>query len=227
MTAYLKNIEIKVKPDEHPDISYFGEYTDKPDEWAICRHCGEYLHNAEKGERIAELIQERIEELEEDIKRFTLSKRIAEYYENLIQIMENVINEKFEEHDCPHYHREYNYFKPEARGEKEGSPEYQEYGKRDFERMENLNNGEWSFIGIVAVAEVRTLHSENPRTERVHEITSGGIWGVESDSGEYLLELAQEELDDLKSELEQFGIKMGNFDYLAKKALKTFEENEV
>ena len=34
------------------------------------------------------------------------------------------------------------FFKPYSCGEKEGSPEYQEYGKYDYERMERLNNGD-------------------------------------------------------------------------------------
>lgn len=105
-----------------------------------------------------------------------------------------------ENEEVPSNGREYLFFKPYAGGEKPGSKEYQEYGLQDFARMESLVRGDWSFIGIIAKAHITTSNG----TTQV--IRSGGLWGIESDSGaEYLQEVANEELASLRLELEALG----------------------
>jgi hypothetical protein len=55
------------------------------------------------------------------------------------------------------------------------------YVLQDYNRMERLNRGDWGFIGIVAEAEVKyPIGGGNYRIER---LTSGGLWGIESDGG--------------------------------------------
>jgi len=41
----IESITVKAIADDSPDTSYIGEYTDTPEEWVICLHCGEYLAN--------------------------------------------------------------------------------------------------------------------------------------------------------------------------------------
>ena len=82
--------------------------------------------------------------------------------------------------------------------------------RQDYERMESLNRGDWSFIGIRAEAEiaVENAHATNlgdgvPYFDSiVQKITSGGLWGIESDSSkEYFAEIEQDELSDLREQL--------------------------
>jgi hypothetical protein len=156
----IEEIKIITVPDECPDFSYLGEYNNWGNDWDICCHCGEYVHN----------------HLE----------------------------------DCPRSTRSLNFFTPYAGGEPQGSETYKEYGKRDFERMEDYNNNGWSFIGIKAVATVSYSIGNGDR--QLETLESGGLWGVESDSGEYLNEVAADELLYLKGHIAQFGVDVSEFD---------------
>ena len=67
------------------------------------------------------------------------------------------------------------------------------------DRLAEYRSGDFGFIGIRAIARVcvngiiQTLHS-------------GGLWGIEDDSSEqYLCEIEQEELTQLRTELYSFG----------------------
>jgi hypothetical protein len=75
--------------------------------------------------------------------------------------------------------------------------------KRDYERMESLKNGNWCYIGIRAEAEINI-------NGVIQEITSGGLHGIESDSGrDYIEEIEKEELNNLKSQLKEIGFSEG------------------
>ena len=43
MKAHITEVRVVTESDVDPDVSYIGEYTDTASDWAICRHCGEYL----------------------------------------------------------------------------------------------------------------------------------------------------------------------------------------
>ena len=112
----------------------------------------------------------------------------------------------------------YRFFKPYAGGEPEGSLEYQKYGMQDYKRMEALSRGDWCFIGIKAEAIVsRDIgHGSN----RLQRFESGGLWGIESDSGDcYLKPMAHEQLEDLKEHLEAFGVDTSDFDDFVEEAV--------
>ena len=67
--------------------------------------------------------------------------------------------------------------------------------------MRGLDKGDWSYVGIIARAEY-TL----PGSDIVQRLTSGGLWGIESDSGaDYFAEVEGEELAALRGELETIG----------------------
>lgn len=89
------------------------------------------------------------------------------------------------------------------------------YVRQDFERMEAYGHT-WSMVGVVAEATVS--YSEGQGVRRSETFTSGGLWGIESDSGDYFKEVEREELDDLKSHLEAFGVDTSNFEDLAEVA---------
>jgi len=92
------------------------------------------------------------------------------------------------------------------------------YCKADYERILALDRGDFCYIGIKAKAVVSIPIPNNPGCVRLETLTSGGLWGVESDSGDYLDEVAQEELNDLKSHLKAFGVYIRNFNQFAKEA---------
>ena len=66
-------------------------------------------------------------------------------------------------------------------------------------RRQQYDNGDFSFIGIQAEAEI--IVSGVCQT-----ITSGGLWGIESDSTpDYLSEIEQEEIEQLQEILQALG----------------------
>ncbi len=96
--------------------------------------------------------------------------------------------------------REDRYFIPYARGEKPGSKDFETYAKQDFARMNGLERGDWAFQGCVAKAELSYPIGQGSR--RIEWLTSGGLWGIESDSDkEYLRSVEDEQLADLASHL--------------------------
>jgi hypothetical protein len=66
-------------------------------------------------------------------------------------------------------------------------------------RFQQYQNGDFGFIGIRAEAEI-VVHGV------CQIITSGGLWCIESDSDrQYLSEVEQEEVDQLKAILQSLG----------------------
>lgn len=75
------------------------------------------------------------------------------------------------------------------------------------ERYEQYKNDQFSFVGVKVVAEVYTKQAAGGY--RSHTIESGGLWGIESDSGkEYFAEVANDEAGQLKDELQKLNIDM-------------------
>ena len=112
--------------------------------------------------------------------------------------------------------REYRYFIAAMSGDETGNPDSV---RQDYVRMEAYNRGEWSMLGIYAVAEVS--YSIGGKCRRIERFQSGGLWGIESDSGQgYIEEVEQDELADLKSHLERFGVNTDNWADVAAKAAR-------
>jgi hypothetical protein len=199
----IESARIERVADYDADTSTIGEYTDKRTDWAICRHCGEYVAIAEKDNERADEIETEIIDLEneENYEAADNSEAIRELKREL---------DSLDLHTCQKSSREYNYFTPYAGGETPGTEDYQKYGKQDFKRMEGLNNGDWNFIGIIAKAEIIT------ESGTIQTIRSGGLWGIESDAGTYLDEVAQEELENLRAELTALGFGKRSINYAFK-----------
>lgn len=137
-----------------------------------------------------------------------------EFYEHLPADMERNVNGTFlckGEPDVPRPGLNCRGFKPYAGGEEPGTNDYYKYGMQDFNRMEGLNNGDWVYVGIMAEAEVS--YSQNGHTRHEY-LTSGSIWGVESDAYDHMETLKTEELADLKSHLKQFNVDLSNWEEL-------------
>lgn len=79
------------------------------------------------------------------------------------------------------------------------------YASQDAERLAKFRSDEWWFEGCFAVAEV--LYEASPGCFRLEDLRSAGLWGIESDSGsDYRGSVESDELADLSSHLERFGI---------------------
>lgn len=96
--------------------------------------------------------------------------------------------------------REYRYFNTSGNYKNEPIEDIRKYTILDYERMESLNRSAWCFIGIRADAEVQL------GSDVVQRITSGGLWGIESDSNEsYIAEEEQNQLAELREQLHAMG----------------------
>lgn len=95
-----------------------------------------------------------------------------------------------------------------------------EYCRQDYERIEALNRGEWHFIGIQV--EARVSYGVEPNGHRRLEwFTSSGLWGIESDSStDYLIEVANDEVSNLREHLNAFNIDTSDFDELVNDAIE-------
>lgn len=92
---------------------------------------------------------------------------------------------------------EYRYFNP-----CDDDPRYIE---RHYERFESYHQQQWCVLGIKADAVV-SYPVEPSGSKRLETLSSGGIWGIESDSGDYISAVEDEQVDDLREHLAQFGI---------------------
>jgi hypothetical protein len=87
---------------------------------------------------------------------------------------------------------------------------YPEYADADYIRAEAFNNSEWSYVGVQAVAPIETNGLRNT-------LTSGGLWGIESDSDpEYFAEVGAEEVEALRDVLLELGFSVSEIEQAAR-----------
>jgi hypothetical protein len=101
-----------------------------------------------------------------------------------------------EDEELPQRGREYRFFHPYAAGERIGSDDYRKYGKRDYDRMESLNAGQWCFVGVEITTDV--IRKRRSDEYPLIDIARASIWGIESDADRAYMKSV---IDDLKSEL--------------------------
>lgn len=121
-------------------------------------------------------------------------------------------------------HNEYRWFNPSsnyvnAAGQlTEGVTEAdaRQYIAADYQRMESLQAGRWWFVGVRAIADIEI---DGAGRFSKQSITSGGLWGIESDSSpDYLAEVGREELADLRAQLVALGFSQRAVTMAIKKA---------
>ena len=66
-----------------------------------------------------------------------------------------------------------------------------------------FHRGEWGFIGIQARAHILIVRKGGHGV--THTMTSAGLWGIESNSGEYLAEVFEEQKAELLVDLKALG----------------------
>lgn len=207
----ILSVTVKQMADDSPDTSWLGEYGNSAEsEFAIDREhatdCQTQTYNRadsiDKLERVHSYLDGlRIDEAKEGGDFYTLD------YESLEEAQDIIVTaqEELEECDCDgrgdRDRNEYQYFNPNHDNYAGlDHAEIVKYCLQDYKRMESGNHGDWSFIGIRAIADVQI------EGDIVQEIKSGGLWGIESDSGDdYIQEVSQEELHALRNQLESIG----------------------
>lgn len=229
----ILSVTIKRMLDDSPDTSWQGEYSDSPSSpYSIDRATDEFYGDFETGTDWLDRIQTRVEEEQAEMpcdcaERSWYGKehdtacpsfQNNDWYLALESALETISDTRGEFGACWNRH-EYRYFNPSfnyvdkaGNALPENTPEQvREYVRQDYKRMETLNSGWWYFIGIRAEAEIGIEGNEPSR--RYHfegwtfqTITSGGLWGIESDSNqEYFDSVEKEELADLKTQLLALG----------------------
>jgi hypothetical protein len=203
----ILSVTVRRMIDESPDASWLGEYSNRPKtEYAIDRAHAEdcasleaiHFQTVERLERIiGHLNALRMEE--GDKPESTEWEPLDESIDALVSLQDEAM-----ECDCSGGamgRGELRYFNGPVENYKGIEPaEIHKYIRQDYDRMESLNRGDWCFIGLRAEAEVQT------GSDVVQRITSGGLWGIESDSDkDHLESTAREELAQLTTELVGLG----------------------
>jgi len=121
---------------------------------------------------------------------------------------------------------ELRYFNANVENYKGETPEQiRQYVRYDYERMERLNRGDWCYVGIRAEAEILV---PSDGVSLAQEITSGGLWGIESDSDEsYFAEVGAEELAELRTQLSGIGFSKRAITTAIKNATRENEQTET
>ena len=102
----------------------------------------------------------------DELTEYCIVRKFGEFYCKLT-------DEQKEE--IPERGREYRAFISENNGEKEGTEDFFKYALQNYERMESYNSQEWWYIGIGAKAQIEVGGI-------LQNITSGSLFGIESDS---------------------------------------------
>ena len=222
----ILSVTIKRMLDDSPDTSYLGEYANIPtSEFSIDRASDAFVGDIEAGEdwlqRIGDHIEEALSEMPCDCAdRSWYGKEhdsaCPSYPDNAwylaLDSAQDTVCESILEFVVDWNRREYRYFNPSFNyvdkhgklAEGNTAEEVRKYVRQDYERMERLYRGDWHYMGIRAEAEIVILSGKMGATSQT--ISSGGLWGIESDSGnDYLQSIEQEELSELRAQLKELG----------------------
>lgn len=228
--------------DESPDTSHLGEFSNRPtSDFSIDRAHSEDCQSLEANHR------QTVDKLERVITYLNSLRRSPDVadnpesteWESLDEAIDLVINCQDESMDCDCSggdmgRNEYRYFNPSFNYiKKDGSPadnltpeDIRKYTREDYNRMESLSRGDWSFVGIRAEAEVISTVQESGSNWHgvIQTVSSGGLYGIESDAEDsYLESVERDELDNLKSEL----VALGFSRRAISKAFKSVERKDV
>ena len=181
--------------DTDPDLSYLGEYTNDIGPGVIVREHGEFYERIKTG-------------MERDYNGRFIGKLPPEY-SNLYG-RDQLPGFKPSSNHIPHDPKNWSHVPRKNKSEvirKYGSLKNADYvyALEDYRRMEDYNNNHWCCIGIRVETTIET--SENDFKDRlINEVSSGGLWGIESDSGEdHFREIEGEEKEELKGILLAMG----------------------
>lgn len=199
----IHKVVVKRMVDDSPDTSWLGEYANSPtSEFSIDRKhaldCQAQPFNqpTAEGQRILDNANDYLQEVEgvED-----------EAYEILESLRDGdcTCDEggDMERNEYRYFNPSFNYVDKHGKLVDGNTPdEVRKYVRQDYERMEDLNRGGWYFVGVAAEAQIQLTYF-GP----FQDISSGGLWGIESDSGDYFKEVEAEQLSELRQQLHALG----------------------
>ena len=223
----ILSVTIRHMIDDNPDTSWLGEYSNRAtSEFSIDRahseDCASVREDIKQAKQTLEHVQQTIGDLHNSVlaqynrtlaneKLDTEKDALDTAYDEVGELIDSV-----DECDCGERgdmrRNEYRYFNPSfnyvdenGHALKENTPEeVRKYVRQDYSRMESLNRGNWYFLGIRADAEIAV--PTTPGNATIQRITSGGIWGNESDqTSSDFEETEQEQLSELRAWLKTLG----------------------
>jgi hypothetical protein len=225
-TKRILSVKIKRMSDDSPDTSWMGRYSNSAEtEYAIDRahdlDCEsvtpefngedtEWKYFDGDAESILNRVRTYLENLQSDLEHLSTPNGCKTGWEacEAEEVVQTVweLEKSAGKCDCRRGEwnaRQYRYFNGPVENYKGIPPaEIRKYIEQDYERMEGLNDGRWGFIGIRVDAEV--VLGEGHRV--LQTVSSGGLWGIESDAdADYLKSIHAEELEQLKDELHSIG----------------------
>ena len=107
-----------------------------------------------------------------------------------------------DDYDPPQMNGEYRFFYPPDNGESQGTADYKKYALQDYDNMEDLNNSQWTFIGLIVTTTIKTDMG-------ISDKVVSSLWGIEDhwdkDSDAYI----KETISELKAENKAELLKMG------------------
>src|SRR5437016_5696050 len=173
----ILSVTVRRMIDDSPDSSYLGEYGNSPkSDYAIDRTHSEDCASVRADIREAKNTLEHVQQTIGDLHNAVLARyngtlanekldaekdALIEAYDTVRELIDSI-----GECDCGEHGdmspREYRYFNPSFNYvDKDGNPsdgltpeDVRKYTRQDYDRMERLNAGDWSFIGIRAEAEI-------------------------------------------------------------------------
>lgn len=219
----ILKIVVRHKLDESPDTSHLGEYSRKStSRFSIDRAHAEdcATQNPLTADAAKTLANARGTVAELQALEPNSDTKEWEALEDAYNLLDGLADE-VTECDCGERgdmnRNEYRYFNPSFNYvDKDGNPsdgltpeDVRKYTRQDYERMERLNRGDWSYMGILAEAEIGipqvTRGTKAQPSYLLQSLHSGGLWGVESDSGTYIEETETDQLAELREVLLGFG----------------------
>jgi hypothetical protein len=202
----ILSIEIKRLDDDSPDTSWLGAYASRPNgDYSIDRkHSLDCPINNPQESEVSDQLQRVLSYLYKRSSEVGNDSENPYYWgfadaQDIIGEAQDTVNACTCEESGDWSHSEYQYFNTSGNYQGEPLADIVQYTKADYERMESLNAGNWGFIGIQA-------HAEIVIGNVCQKITSGGLWGIESDSDEsYFREVESENLVELRGILHDMG----------------------
>lgn len=206
----ILSVAVRQIVDTDADTSYLGEYGNTPkSDYAIDRATDEFSGDIERGQEMLEHAEEYLaQEWNEYVGDDNPAHLDSDWWAEALDAAQDTVRDLLadEPFQVSWDRREYRYFNP-CHENYAGLPEtdIRKYCRQDYDRMESLNRGNWCYIGIRAEARVFVNEKAiGPVASHgiAQTITSGGLYGIESDSGrEHIEETIREELAQLKDEL--------------------------
>ncbi len=218
----IHKVIVKRMVDESPDTSWLGEYSNRAtSNYSIDRahsfDCISQPYNMPSGEglRVLDSVNGYINNQYNALSENERFGDVGIALDDADTILADLASGNAE-CDCNEsgsmQRHEYQYFNPSRnyvdkagnRKPENTDEDVRKYVEQDYERMESLNRGDWCFLGIRAEADYSIGKDGDPYL--MQEISSGGLWGIESDSdADYFTSVEQEELAELRKQLEGIG----------------------